>query len=150
MRIRGRIGLSGLCFVNAIIICPEMNIDDPIRFCIDTGSSATTICYSDVSRLHIDYAKLTKSRLNALGIGGTVQVYLMGQSSLKFTTDDNRIHTHELERIRVLKHTSDRKWYDPKRVLELIHLRWIPSLLGMDVLRHYRIAFEDRTVVLEK
>ncbi len=58
MQIRGKIGKRGLGYVSVFAASPRNNIEATVRFCVDTGASATTIADRDAQRIGIDYSKL--------------------------------------------------------------------------------------------
>ncbi len=73
-------------FVVARLICPELGINRPSPFLIDTGASSTTILDDDTERLDIDYGRLRRAPSRSRGIGGSVEAYLMPNVTLQFRT----------------------------------------------------------------
>lgn len=129
-------------YVVAIFSSRQLDIRGTIEFIIDTGASRTTISDRDAIKLGIDYSKLEKLPEGTLGIGGSVDTYIVSQPELIFVTSDGKHHVEKLDRIYVLKH---------RRVDEKI--KRIPSILGRDVLNKYIIIFDrkrERAVITDE
>lgn len=126
-------------FVDAIFQCKFPYIDKNIRFLADTGACHTTILDHDAKRLGVNYNDLELRLENAWarGVGGPVPTYGMKEVVLKFLSQDRRsvIHERKLDEINVLRH--------PKEIYAQI--REMPSLLGMDFLRSYRLFVSPTT-----
>lgn len=140
MKIEGRYGDSGLAFVSAYLKSRRPVIRGTIRLYIDTGASVTTINDMDAERLGINYSRLPKSTVPYIGIGGrNIESYHVYDCTLLFG-DFEKPLIEELDYIVVLKHHD----FDSKADVHL------PSLLGLDVLKRYRIKFTDTKVILKK
>lgn len=141
MKIEGRYGDSGLAFVSAYLISQRPVIRATIRLYVDTGASVTTINDMDAEKIGINYARLPRSTIPYFGIGGGhVEPYYVQDCTLIFGNYFDKAITEHLDNIVVLKH------HDFDKEAE-VHL---PSLLGLDVLKKYRVRFTDTKVVLEK
>lgn len=151
MKIKGIAKRDTLSFVFAIMTCEELNIySKPIRLCVDTGATNTTIMDADADKLAIDYSKLKESKQGALGIGGIVKSYEIGKMTLEFKTDnDELVQKEEIADAHVLRHIDESPSMD-LRLMNMMYIFRLPSLLGLSVLRNYHIYFEDETVILEK
>lgn len=103
---------------------------------VDTGTVITTINEFDARQMQIDYAKLTKNQ-DSLGIGGSAQSYLAESCHLYF---GEGIESVDVKPVKFLRQINVEK-ADQERY---------PSLLGMDVLRNYKIRFTECKVILEK
>lgn len=103
---------------------------------IDTGTAITTINEFDARGMKVDYSKLTKNQ-NSLGIGGQAESYLAESCHLYF---GEGIESVDVKPVKFLKQSNVEK-ADQERY---------PSLLGMDVLRNYKISFTESRVILEK
>ena len=130
--------------VETILIIPSFKIGKPIIFIIDTGASQTTINVKDAIVLGIDYRKLKSSPTNVVGIGGSVKTYELPKASLIFNVDNNRQYEEELDSGLVLKKNERIK--NPRKLTSILRQ---PSLLGMDILKKYRIRFNNFTAILE-
>jgi len=86
--------------------------------------------------MKIDYSKLTKNQ-DSLGIGGSAQSYLAESCDLYF---GEGIESVDVKPVKFLRQINVEK-PDQERY---------PSLLGMDVLRNYKISFAESKVILEK
>jgi hypothetical protein len=69
LRICGKLGKSGLGYVNVYLMCSNPRINDPIRFYVDTGASRTTIADRDAARLGLGYGELEEAEAPVIGIG---------------------------------------------------------------------------------
>ena len=86
--------------------------------------------------MKIDYSKLTKNQ-DSLGIGGSAESYLANSCQLYF---GEGIESIDVKPVRFLRQISVEK-ADQERY---------PSLLGMDILKNYKIRFTESKVILEK
>lgn len=103
---------------------------------VDTGTATTTINEFDARQMKIDYAKLTKNE-DLLGIGGSVESFTADSCHLYF---GEGIESVDIKPVKFLRQL-DVKNPDQQRY---------PSLLGMDMLKNYKISFTDSKVILEK
>lgn len=103
---------------------------------MDTGTAITTINEFDAREMKIDYSKLTKNQ-DSLGIGGSAESYTADSCHLYF---GEGIESVDVKPVKFLRQINVEK-ADQERY---------PSLLGMDVLRNYKISFRDSKVILEK
>lgn len=123
-------------------MCPQLDINSPVRMVVDTGASRTVISERDAMRLNIDYSTL-KPEADALGVGGLVRCYSTGQAALTFKVSSNSWHTERLDSLHFLKCESD----DP--IERLASLR-LSSLLGIDILDRYSVRLTRTRIYLEK
>jgi hypothetical protein len=86
--------------------------------------------------MKIDYTKLTKKQ-NSLGIGGSTESYLADSCHLYF---GEGLESVDVKPVKFLR----------QRNVEKVDQERYPSLLGMDVLKNYKISFTDSKVILEK
>ena len=103
---------------------------------VDTGTAITTINEFDARQMKIDYSKLKKNP-DSLGIGGQAESYLGDSCHLYF---GEGIESVDVQPVRFLKQGS----------IEIAIQERYPSLLGMDVLKNYKISFTESKVILEK
>ena len=143
MKIRGYYGKNRLGFVNCQIICKDPPFALPIRLVVDTGSSGTVIADRDAGRLNLDYTKL-EGPYNVLGIGGVnVRAYTLKGINIVFRDSESSYYVETLPEIKVLRHRA-------KTRKERISIRRIPSLLGLDILKKYKVRFNKNGVIIEK
>ena len=107
-----------------------------ILMVVDTGTAITTINEFDARQMKIDYSKLTR-RQDSMGIGGSAESYTADSCHLYF---GEGIESVDVAPVRILRQLNVEK---PAQEL-------YPSLLGIDVLRNYKISFTDSKVILEK
>ena len=136
MSIEGRLITGWLPFIYAKFICDQLEIIRDILLVVDTGTATTTINEFDAREMKIDYTKLTKKQ-NSQGIGGSAESYLADSCHLYF---GEGIESVDVKPVKFLS----------QRNVEKVDQERYPSLLGMDVLRNYKISFTDSKVILEK
>ena len=136
MSIEGRIVSGWLPFIYAKFICDQLQVNKDILLVVDTGTAITTINEFDARQMKVDYSKL-KRKQDSLGIGGSAESYVADSCHLYF---GEGIESVDVEPVKFLRQLNVDK-ADQERY---------PSLLGMDVLRNYRISFTESKVILEK
>ena len=136
MTIEGRLISGWLPFIYAKFICDQLQVNTDILLVVDTGTAITTINEFDARQMKIDYSKLTKNQ-DSLGIGGSAESYIADSCHLYF---GEGIESVDVKPVKFLKQINVEK-ADQERY---------PSLLGMDVLRNYKIRFTESKVILEK
>lgn len=120
------------------IPCPERIVNHTVEFRVDTGACHTTLLYrdfqliSDVFGFGYDALQLKESDLWSFGIAGIrIPTYRMKVLAISFVTKDCRELHIPIESVEVLEPSA--AYQDIQGML--------PSLLGMDVLRHFAIKF---------
>ena len=134
--IRGHFGLNFVLpmpVVRAYVLLPDLTTEFvAIDFLLDTGATHSCLHPQDVKlRLAIDAARLADSRkwpklVSTTGIGGTAMGYAW-PAVYQFVHDDGRVRqiTHEIEIAQPSATNST-----------------LPSLLGMDILRQFRVSVD--------
>ena len=107
-----------------------------ILLVVDTGTAITTINEFDARQMKIDYSKLAKNQ-DSLGIGGSAESYVADSCHLYF---GEGIESVDVKPVKFLRQVGVKN-ADQERY---------PSLLGMDVLRNYKISFTQSKVILQK
>jgi Aspartyl protease len=100
---------------------------------VDTGASITSISTKDGSTIGLDYPHLTKLN-DMIGVGGKVESYELSGISLLFRDTRSSYHVERLPSIVALRGPD----------------LGLPSLLGADILRKYKVYFDGRGAILEK
>jgi predicted aspartyl protease len=136
LTIEGRLISGWLPFIYAKFICDQLQVNMDILMVVDTGTAITTINEFDARQMKIDYSKLTRNQ-DSLGIGGSAESYIADSCHLYF---GEGIESVDVKPAKFLRQINVGK-ADQERY---------PSLLGMDVLRNYKISFTESKVVLEK
>ena len=136
MSIEVRLIPGCLPFIFAKFICFKLQIFRDFLLVVDTGTAVTTINEFDARQMKVDYSKLTKYQ-NSLGIGGSAESYLADSCHLYF---GEGIESVDVKPVKFLRQTN---------VAEVDQERYT-SLLGMDVLRNYKISFNESKVILER
>ena len=120
-------------YVTTIFESKSLHISVTMEFLVDTSAARTTISDRDAARIGIDYAALERLAGSMLGIGGTVETYIVKDPKLLFHTEDHEAHEEKLEQIYAIKHASV-----DERILR------IPSILGRDILNKYALIYDKR------
>ncbi len=68
-----------------------------------------------------------------LGIGGTIDTYILKNAKLTFSKEDEKSHSEAFERLCILKHAQLNE-----KILR------IPSILGRDILNRYALIYDKR------
>jgi hypothetical protein len=119
-------------YIAAIVESERVHLYGTVEFLVDTGATRTTISDKDVIRLGLDYAKLDKLQGGVLGVGGTVDTFILTDAMLMFNAE-KIIQQEPLEQLYFLKHST----------LNDKILR-IPSVLGRDILNKYAFIYDKR------
>jgi hypothetical protein len=77
--------------------------------------------------------QLEKLGCGMLGIGGTVDTYILKDAKLIFNTAGDKLHEERLESLYFLKHSEMNE-----RIVRL------PSVLGRDILNKYLLVYDKR------
>jgi len=136
LKIVGKLIPGWLPFIYVKFICDQLDINRDILMVVDTGTAITTINEFDARGMKIDYSKLKKNQ-DSLGIGGRAKSYFADSCHLYF---GEGIESVDVQPVRFLKQSS---------VENALQERY-PSLLGMDVLKNYKIRFTESKVILER
>ena len=126
-------GIFEAAYVATVLESKALNIHETVELLVDTGASRTTILDKDAIRLGLDFTKLEKLSEGMLGIGGTVNTYILKDVKLIFRREDKKSHTENLERIYILKHPNLNE-----------KIMRIPSILGRDILNKHTLIYNKR------
>jgi len=141
MRIEGYFGRYGAPYIDAVMICEKLGIEESVKFLVDTGASKTTISESDAIRLKINYEELQKLETGMMGIGGVVNTYSIKELTLAFVTDEGS-HAEQIGEILAIKHRVKNKEEEER-------IKLIPCLLGRDLLDKFALIVDKtRNMVL--
>jgi hypothetical protein len=86
--------------------------------------------------MKVDYSKLARYQ-NSLGIGGSAISYLADSCHLYF---GEGIESVDVKPVKFLRQSN----------IATVDQERYPSLLGMEVLKNYKISFSESKVVLER
>lgn len=115
-------------FVIAFLDIPSLQCSGDVAFLVDTGADATLLAPRDAARLGINPGLLPQGTPST-GVGGTTRtVYAEASITLGSLT-------YSLP-LRILA---------PRTRGQRRSLRFIPSLLGRDILSHFTLFLEERT-----
>ncbi len=104
----------------------DLEIGGPISFLVDTGADYTLLMPKDAERLGLDYSLLDQET-PVHGVGGTAMCYV--ERAVVMFNDDNEGLIAYLIQIRIM------------RPGQSSYVAGLPSLLGRDILRHWRMDF---------
>ncbi|MGB9758845.1 MAG: aspartyl protease family protein [Thermoproteota archaeon] len=141
MRIRGYLNLGyepPAPFVKVLLISKKLHIRKFIDFHIDTGASSTVILDKDAKYLRLDVKSLKRAERSIGGIGGTVDTYLIEDTIMVFKTEEGMPH-EERQTLLVGIHRLDKLTEGERKLIMKL-----PSLLGRDLLRKFRLTYDER------
>lgn len=110
--------------VEARLQLPTLGVEDQVFFLLDTGAHTSCVLPYDGHELGIDYARLTGAPSQTRGLGGSVESVSV-PAFLVFDEDDG-VHRFYEFIIDVMPDTPA--------------LQGMPSLLGQDILAHWRLT----------
>lgn len=140
MRIEGYFGRFGAPYIETAFICEKFGIKKSIKFLVDSGASRTIISENDAIRMGIDYSKLEKLEEGMTGVGGIADAYLLKNVELVFLTK-KEIYIEKMDDILVIKHEIKDKLMEER-------MKWIPSLLGRDILDKFTIFINKKKEIV--
>ncbi len=140
MKIKGSWGEFDAPYLRGAFICHKLNLMRYIDLLIDTGASSTTILDNDALRLGIDYNKIEKLAEGTMGIGGSVDTYVIPDVMIAFRTMEG-IHREKFGNVFVVRHM-------PRNREEEERIKRIPSLLGRDFLNKYSLFLNRKDKIV--
>lgn len=122
---------GGHPFLPGTVRIPRLNALGRVVFLVDTGCSVTTLHPWDSSALHLDFGRLIQGGI-ATGIGGSVREYAE-DAEISFLHGSQVItYLTQIDIAPVAEHNS-----------------WLPSLLGMEIIRQWRMICDFHNSTLE-
>ena len=107
--------------LDCYLFLPDFGFDATIPFLIDTGADRSLLMPADAKRMGIDHSKLTYDDCST-GVGGDCKEHITRGKLI--VTDGNLMHGYIFT----------------LGIAEAVpELEEAPSLLGMDILRHWRV-----------
>lgn len=138
--------LYGYC-ISAKIFFIDLRKEQQILFKIDSGCDITTISFIDSLMLNLNYDEL--QNIETLTAGGELaNSIIINNCALGFIVNNESIHFEILNNIHISRPVLNPANINYDKKLRL-HLS-LPSLLGLDVLRRYKVSYFDNVVYLEK
>jgi hypothetical protein len=133
--IKGRFGnTSGRPYIDGYLEIPHLSVRGNISFVLDTGSDCTVLMPLDANRLRLDYARLVGSPQDeSQGFNGR-SVDFVVPASLIIREETAFAHGYEI----------DLRVPEPKDGTDDI-----PSILGRDILDHWRFTIDRKSSVIE-
>jgi len=142
MRIRGFLNKDfypPAPFVKVLLISESLGLRRFIDLHIDTGASSTIILDKDVKYLKLNVKNLKKAERNIGGIGGLINTYTIDDAVIVFKTEEGKLHKEKLTLL-VGVHMLDEVKED-----EIKLLMRLPSLLGRDIIRKFRLLYDEKS-----
>ena len=125
--------VSGRPFVEGLLLIPELDVNGPVSFLVDTGSDSTCLMPADGVRLGIDYNNLSGSQVESYGVGGRATTYVF--RALVVFVEDNAL---------LRAYVIDLLIYPQRPQLESLD-----SLLGRDIINRWYMAYDHSSQQLE-
>ena len=119
--------------IKAILSLPGSDTQTEVTFLVDTGAFASCLSPSDSRSLDIDYGALAGIRSETVGIGGTTESISIPVNAM--FSEDNGLRRFYRFLIDVLPEAPDRSE--------------MPSLLGQDILAHWRLTHSPAEGLLQ-
>ncbi len=122
--------------VEVTIKIPMLAIEKPFTLMVDTGSHMTALHVRDVPRLGERGYRLIRrlnNSLNSSGVGGSA-IYFVVPAQIVFEHEDGALEQHDFD-LWVSKRAR-------KGSRKLANQLKIPSVLGRDVLYHFRMVMD--------
>ena len=141
MRIRGFLNRGyepPAPFIKGLLISKNLHIRRFLDLHIDTGASSTIILDKDARYLGLDIESLKRAEKSIGGIGGLIDTYFIEDAKIVFQTEEGITH-EEMLTLLVGIHELD-KLTEDERVL----IARLPSLLGRNTLRKFRLIYDER------
>jgi len=137
LKIKGTVSDDGHAYVNAFMNSPKIGNTVPIVFLVDLGATTTTILEGDCERIGIDCSKLQKSPNSTVVAGGKIQTHILPDVTLLFEAQDGTYHIERLPKVDVIK---------PREGCVKLPF----SLLGIDVIKRFKLTYTHNELILEK
>jgi hypothetical protein len=142
-------------YIDALLICKTLGIQEMVTFCIDTGAHSTCLVERDAIDLGIDLEKLRKIEKYTAGIGGSADACFLDDVKLGFLDNDDKVWVASFARVPIIvsRKSVVRKMID--LLLKIIGKsevetpRGLPSLLGFDFLKGCKISFSEKEAYLD-
>jgi len=123
--------------------CPSFNIEQEIRFAINTGSTDSLLLLVDAWQMHVDCNKLKNSRK------WLCLIWSLVRSHLRYSWLHCDLQTQTANGTFGLPVPSICVAQRPENEDEKIVMFHYPSTLGMDILPWFKISFRNNQVLLE-
>jgi hypothetical protein len=105
-------------------VIPRLSLRADASFCIDTGADRTILLPSDAARMGVDRS-LLRNMSSTLGIGGATNMF-DEPATIVFSEGLDRVYVYDVT-LKIAPLTRG--------------LRDVPSILGRDVINHWRIDY---------
>lgn len=127
--LRGRFGdTSGRPYLEGRLFLPRLKVQGDISFLVDTGADSTVLMPLDATKLGLDYSKLTGS-VQTIGVGGLAQMF-REPGAVMFLEGTRKLHLYMVD-VDIASPTPD--------------IADVPSLLGRNILDHWRMHYNPST-----
>ena len=141
MRVKAYITPDG-AFVPGYLTCDEFSMLNYIFFLLDTGSAISALSITDLGE-NIDYSTYEKKSEAAIGIGGSLECYLIHNVKLYlYPLKQKRIEAKTFKSLCILPPSFDQ--IADKKII-------YPSIIGRDILgKEFDLIYGKESVYLEK
>jgi hypothetical protein len=140
MKIKGYFDLSGRARVKVRVVCQKPQVNEEVKFLVDTGASRTVLAERDTAKLGINYEDLHKLPRGLLGFGGRVDTYVINNVELFFESDEG-VYREHLRQLFAAKHKIKDKQLRER-------MKQLPSVLGCDILDKFALIRDRREEIV--
>jgi len=137
LRIKGTIFGDGHAYIQALMNSPKIGRTVPVVFLVDLGATTTTILEGDCERIGIECDQLQKSRDPTVVAGGKIQTHVLPDVTLFLETENGTYNIERLQKVDVIKPRKD-------------STKLPFSLLGIDVIRRFKLTYTKDELTLER
>jgi hypothetical protein len=141
MRIEANITPDG-AFIPGFLTCDEFSLLNYIFFLLDTGSAISALSVNDLGE-NLDYSRYEKKNEAAIGIGGSLECYLIHNAKLfLLPSGQTWIEVNKFDSMCLLPPSTDQ--LTGERI-------FLPSIIGRDILGvEFDLIYARNGIFLER
>jgi hypothetical protein len=131
--------------ITVLFEVPYYHCSKPIQFLIDTGATRSAITEKESALIGIDCNELPEAKIGAIGFGGTFKNKMINRPvSLTFSAiNDQPYKIPYAQGFQIVCIPAQASEEEQEKLR-----RYTPSVLGMDILRKFKIYIDKKKVEL--